>query len=316
MAASNTLAGDQLIFGCAVTGLAGENQACLLAESIRSNCGRYANAPIWIFAPTGLYDLSDDALSTLGRLGVRPLDFTLDPDWQGIPFASKVAASATAEALAIGRGLLVWLDPHTIFFQEPGGLLLDTDKVLGCRPVDHKLIGSAADQPLDPFWRDVFRMCDVPQASLFTMTTSTGEIPIRPYINAGCLVVRPEKGLLRAWAERFGQALASGIFERYFRADFLYRIFLHQAILSGVVLSKLRQEQIQILDHLVNYPIHMHYQYPAARRPARMNELISGRYEKFFDDPDWPASFPADEPLLSWLAGRLAANGLAPGPKE
>jgi hypothetical protein len=44
-----------------------------------------------------------------------------------------------------------------------------------------------------------------------------------------------------------------------------------------------------------------------------MNDLISGRYDTFFDDPQWPALLPSDEPLRGWLAGRIAALGLATG---
>lgn len=127
--------------------------------------------------------------------------------------------------------------------------------------MDHKLIGSAADEPVDTFWRDVYKVCRVPEVGLFTMTTSADVIRIRPYINAGCLVVRLEVGVLQAWRERFGRALASGVFKPYFQQDILYRIFLHQAILAGAVLSVLKGAQIQILPpHLVNYPMHMHEQ--------------------------------------------------------
>ncbi|MGD8856676.1 MAG: hypothetical protein PVG33_10130 [Chloroflexota bacterium] len=306
----------RVVFACAAAGAPSLARACLLAESIRRHAGRFANEPIWLFQPQGANGLSADALGALDRLGVRSMAFEVGPGWQSTPFAGKVAAAAAAEALAAGRGqLLVWLDPDTIFFQEPGGLLLQPGKVLGCRPVDHKLIGSAVDKPPDPFWQDIYQLCGVPQARLFTMTTSADAIRIRPYINAGCLVVRPETGLLQAWRQRFDQALASGAFEAYFQRNVLYRIFLHQAILAGAVLSILGEEQIQILPHLVNYPMHMHGQYPADRRPARMNDLISGRYDTFFDDPEWPALFPSDEPLQGWLARRLTHYNLAAGQK-
>jgi hypothetical protein len=310
--ASNSFGQDQLLFGCAVTSATSEAQACLLAESIRRQADRFAMAEIWVFEPLTAYELSERGADRLDRLGVSRVEFVIDPGWQGIPFASKVAASAAAEMLAAGRGqLLVWLDPDTIFFREPDGLLLPAGKVLGCRPVDHKLIGSPAAEPVDRFWLDVYQLCNVPEARLFTMTTSSEAIPIRPYINAGCLVVRPEVGLLRSWRRHFGRALASAVFEPYFQQDVLYRIFLHQAILAGATLSMLREDQIQILSHLVNYPMHMHTQYPADRRPARMSDLISGRYDTLFDDPNWPASFPGDEPLRQWLAGRLETYGLA-----
>jgi hypothetical protein len=302
---------DRIIFGCAVSGATSQAQACLLVESIRRHAGRFADQAIWVFKPQGGDDLTERTSGTFDRLRVRTIAFEIDSGWRTIPFAGKVAASAEAERRATERGrLLVWLDPDTIFFQEPGSLLLQAGKALGCRPVDHKLIGSAVNQPPDAFWQDVYQVCGVPQTRLFTMTTSADAIRIRPYINAGCLVVRPEIGLLQAWRRRFSQALASGLFEPYFQQNILYRIFLHQAILTGAVLSILREDQIQLLPHLVNYPMHMHDRYPADRRPARMNDLISGRYDTFFDEPGWADRFTGNEPLRGWLARQLTTYDL------
>jgi hypothetical protein len=299
--------GTMLTFGCAVTSVVGEAQACILVESIREYAGRHSDAVIWVFVPRGIHQLSRQGKEAFDRLGASPIEFEIDPAFQGIPFASKVAAAAQAESMITADDQqLAWLDPDTIFFQEPEELLLQSGKVLGCRPVDHLLIGSPAAEPVDAFWLGVYRICEVDPGRLFTMATSADQIQIRPYLNAGCLVVRPEIGLLRRWRACFSQALASAVFEPYFEQDILYRIFLHQAILAGAILSKAREVQIHILPHLVNYPMHMHAQYPADRRPKKMNDLISGRYDTFFRDPAWPDLLPSANPIRDWLAGQLA----------
>ena len=97
--------------------------------------------------------------------------------------------------------------------------MLPPEKGLGCRPVDHILIGSPADQPVDAFWRDVYRVTGVSEKQLFTMTTSADQKRIRPYVNAGFLVVRPELGLLRQWRAQFTEVLAARVFESYFEKD-------------------------------------------------------------------------------------------------
>ena len=309
---------QSLIFGCAVTSAESEAQACLLAESVRAYGGRFSSAPIWAFSPRGAtkkaFRYSKRTAAVFEMLAVETKQVEIDPVVHGFPFAGKVLASAAAEEQAAGQAdALVWLDPDSIIFQEPGALLLEPGKALGCRPVDHVLIGSPMDQPADAFWNTIYRSCGVSSKAIFPMTTSADQIVIRPYINAGMLVVRPGIGLLRGWRDRFRELLAAGIFERFFAQDSLYKIFLHQAILTGVILASLTEVQIQTMSHLVNYPMHMHGQYPLERRPARMNDLISGRYDTFFHDKAWPALFPSEEPLRGWLARQVIAYGLVKG---
>ena len=300
-----------MIFACAVTSAKTESQACLLAGSIRTFAGRFSDSPIWALNPQDRYPLSDSTVNRFAHLGVQSFTFEAEPLKLEIPFTGKVFASAEAETLAEDQAeLLVWLDPDSIVIQEPRAMVLDPGKLLACRPVDHILIGSPYDQPADAFWHTIYQTCDVPRQRLFPMTTSADETRIRPYMNAGLLVVQPDKGLLRRWRDQFRDALESGIFEPYLTQDVRHKIFLHQAILAGVILSALKREQIQILSHLVNYPLHMHGDYPPRLRPARMNDLISGRYDTFFGDPEWPMLFPSDEPLRSWLVHQLVIHGL------
>jgi len=306
----------QVVFGSAVTSASAAAQLCLLAKSIRRYGGRFANCPIWAFVPAQLLRLPEERVEAFAQLGVRTMECEIEPVAQGFPFASKVMASAMAEDLLGGRDeILVWMDPDSIIFQEPEVLLLQPGKELGCRPVDHTLIGSPADLPVDDFWQTVYLRNGIIGERLFSMVTSTDQIRIRPYMNAGFLVVRPKQGVLRRWRACFVDALAANVFERYYEKDILYKIFLHQAILAGVVLSQLKESQIQIFPRLVNYPMHMHGQYPAEHRPARMNQLISGRYDMFFEDQDWPHLFSSDEPLRSWLELQARYYGVAGGEK-
>lgn len=259
-----------------------------------------------------VHRLSEKARMAFERLGADIRSFPVDPLARGFPFAGKVLASAAAEELAQGRTrLLVWLDPDSIIFNEPEPLLLPPAVVLGCRPVDHLLIGSPFAEAIDEFWQAICVTYQVPEERLFPMTTSADEVTIRPYFNAGLLVVRPEAGLLRLWQRHFLEALRTRRFNPFFAADVLYRLFLHQAILTGVILSSLTEQQIKILSHLLNYPLHMHLQYPSQRRPEKLDDLISGRYDTLFHDPSWPNLFPSNEPLKSWLAGQLVTYGLA-----
>jgi hypothetical protein len=137
------------------------------------------------------------------------------------------------------------------------------------------------------------------------MTATVDENRIRPYFNAGFLVVRPERGLLQLWRDSFFGLYDRPCFEEIFRKSDLHLIFFHQAILAGSVLSSMAREQIQILSHLINYPMHMHAAYPADRRPGQMNDLITCRYDILFQDPSWMRVISINDPLKSWLDEQL-----------
>jgi len=77
-------------------------------------------------------------------------------------------------------------------------------------------------------------------------------------------------------------------------------------VLSATVIASINQKEIKQLPYIVNYPLHMHSQYPADRRPQSINELITLRYEDFFSKPNWRDKIQVEPPLEDWLAEREA----------
>jgi len=47
--------------------------------------------------------------------------------------------------------------------------------------------------------------------------------------------------------------------------------------------------------------LHLHDRVVAERQPARLNDLVSCRYEQFFEDEHWEEKIRVEEPLRSWL---------------
>jgi len=84
-----------------------------------------------------------------------------------------------------------------------------------------------------------------------------------------------------------------------------YKIFMHQAVLAGVVLNLFEQDELQELPESVNYPLHLHDEYPPEYRPKALNELITYRYENIKELLDSLKRIPVKEPLKSWLNDRL-----------
>jgi hypothetical protein len=133
------------------------------------------------------------------------------------------------------------------------------------------------------------------------MVTSVDQVTIRPYFNAGFLVVRPGRGLLRKWSDIFFGTYRLPAFTSFYEQNQLYEIFIHQAVLSGIILASLEQNDLLELPRYVNYPLHMQGDYPAEHRPQTLNELITCRYDPGFSDLELRELITIEEPLRSWL---------------
>lgn len=153
---------NRLIFSTLLEDKGDVSRALLLAKSIRAFAGDLSPAPIWVFLSKSVEQLSNQSRAQFDALEVDLHPFQVDSQAASFPFAKKVVASAAAETLAAGKtALLVWMDPGSMVINEPQGLLLEAEEKLGCRPVDHLLIGPAFDKPLEPFWESIFADCGV-----------------------------------------------------------------------------------------------------------------------------------------------------------
>jgi len=188
---------QSLIFGAFAEGEEQLKHTLILVESIRTFAGIYKNSPVWIYVP-------EESLQGMGDMAGKFR--SLDAEVRGsqaprtalqFPYSRKVFAAAEAEAAAEGKAdILVWMDDDTVFLNEPDEFDLKRGVAFGYRPVMHQLIGSLYSEPLDEFWTRVYQKLSVPETAIFPMTTPADSKTIRPYFNAGLLVVRPEKGIL------------------------------------------------------------------------------------------------------------------------
>jgi len=302
---------EKLIFtSAALPGRASETDALLLAESIRAHAGSLSRAPIWCFVPEYGKRLNPAIEDRLLSLDVTLIPFEIDLKLTTFPFVAEAQAAALAESMALGRArFLAWLAANTVVLQEPSDFLLREGRSLGFRPVHHALVGSRYDRPLDPFWTLVYRYCKVPEGRVFPMMTHVDGTRIRPYFNAGLLVTRPRKRLLLAWRDVFLKAYQEPYFQEFYKQDERYTVFIHQAVLSGVILSTLATDEMQELPASYNYPLHLHAQDVTGLRPSTLEELVTFRHEGFYRDPEWMAKMPAKDPLKRWISERLSLVG-------
>jgi hypothetical protein len=283
----------------------------LLAASIRKFAGSFSASPLWVLVPSSGYKLSKELKDQLLSLDIQIIPFSVDPEVSKFPFAGYVLATAVAESLARNKTeFLVWLNSDTLVFNEPTAYLLDENKNLGYRPVHHTLVGSIYGAPIDPFWDLIYRKCGVLEEKIFPMKTHVDHNILRPYFNAGCLIVRPQNGLFQAWWNSFKELYRDPNFEQFYETNRLYTVFIHQAILAGVILSTMDPQELQELPFNYNYPLHLYFESPSEYQPQNLNELITARYEEL------PVldTVPLQEPLKSWLKAQL--NALSKNPSE
>jgi hypothetical protein len=294
-----------LIFACTLGPGEAENEALRLARSIRTFGGEFCFNPIWMLSQRTENDLSEATQQELFSLGVRLVTYEMDPGGANFPFAAYVTAASIAEALAQGESsFLAMLAADTLVVQPPSAWLLDSGKSLGGCPVHLKLLGSGYNEPVDEFWGRIYRHCRVNVDKIFPMQTIVDEQLVRAYVNAGLLVVRPERGLLRAWQTNFEAFYRLPELEAFYQQQADYKIFVHQMVLAGSILSSLNPEEFQQFAFEMNYPLHLHSEVASGHRPTSLNQLITCRYEdyaEFFGKPDLDRIIQIEAPLKDWL---------------
>ncbi|MFX1416526.1 MAG: hypothetical protein ACFFC0_06915 [Promethearchaeota archaeon] len=283
-----------------------ETNALLLTESIRAFGGSLSSTPIWCFTPENESSVSAVFKRRLDFLDTVLVPFQIARKSREFAFAGHVHAAANAESKAMGQSkLLVWLAPNTLVLQEPRGFLLQKGKSLGYRPVHHKLLGSSIEEPLDEFWTLIYEHCGVPEDQVFTMKTHVEDIPIRPYFNAGSLIVEPDIKILQTWLDTFLRVFQRSEYLEFYNQDIRYEVFMHQAVLTGVILSNLSNRRMVELPSSYNYPLNLYAEDKTKNRPESLEECVTVRHEGFYKDSSWMKKIPAKKRLKEWIAEQL-----------
>jgi hypothetical protein len=282
----------------------------LLAASIRTFAGAYKDAPVRLYAPAGLVAEGSETRKLLAALRVEVRHSTA-PAALWFFFAAKVYAAAQAEADAVGEAtILAWLDDDTIVLQQPDEFLLPAGKSLGYRPVMHKNVGLLYDEPMDAFWGRAFALLGVKESSVFPVVTPADGDTLRTYVNAGCLAVRPERGLLRKWAGCFSVLHRDPDLTEMCRQDRAKRIFIHQVALAGAILTHLARDEMVELSDRINYPIFFESKFGAKRDFRDLTGVVTFRHESYFRDPapDWERQLRGPADRIAWIKAHLAVT--------
>ncbi len=289
---------NSVLFATVVRSPYGLSRARLLIESLRTFGGDLGRAQFLFFQSDAISAL--DAGQQDDSIKMIPLDV---PDAiQGYPFAEKVCACAKAEELAAPDfSSLVWIDPGCLVTNPPTLFALDASADAAVRPVHLQIVGLLAEQPLDAFWKKIYETAGV-QDIHTTVESFVDRKRIRAYFNSHAFSVKPSLGLIQYWYGRFRELVSDREFQETACQDDLHRIFLFQALLSALLVTRLDPRRIRILPPEYNYPYNLQKDVAEARRAESLDDLVCIAYEDRSLDPGLMNDISVSEPLRSWLA--------------
>ncbi len=277
----------------------------VLARSIRERGGAFAGAPIYVSVPKR----ERLPVARLQGLGVEILPLEIDEAFLGYPLAVKAFAAARAEARARrGAGALAWLDPGVVVLAQPDALALDGSADAVLRPVTlANTIGMAPGKEPDEYWRPIYSATGLLGRSLPVLETVVDGAAIQPYYNCEVFAFNPRLGLAAEWARLLARFLKDEAYQKTACTTFLRRLFLHQAVLSAVITSRVQPGRIRPLPLASGYPFGQHARLPAAGRLAALDDAAVVIFDQAWQqDPEWPERIPSGAALRQWLGDVFA----------
>jgi len=289
-----------------------ERQALILLRSLRLFGGTMAEMPVWIFIPEGR-QLNPEAKQALSELRVRFLSFPIDDSFAKFPFAMKTVAAAAAEKQTEEEDcILAWHDRTGFIRQAPTAFLLPENKSFGFRPTDIANIGAPFGKPIPPFWETICAHFEIQPAMLPPIITAIDQQKLHLYVNAGLLVVRPKKRILRTWAAYLKQTYHLPKFTSFYHQKQAYAIFLHQAALTAAVVNSTLQDERAILPAQYLFSVDNFFDYPSKSRPESLDDIVTGRFHDFFALDNWEKLITASGELIDWFKAQLKEGAYWP----
>lgn len=273
-------------------------RARLLVDSLRSFGGDLSQCPIWLFEADPL----EAPCGSLAETGVDVLPLEVPATVRGYLYAAKVAACAQAETLAqTNVGSLVYLAPENLIVKPPQQFDLGETFDVSVRPVHIRNVGLLTSDPVDGFWRGVYDVVGVHDVRT-SVESFVDTQQLRAYFNSAAFAVNPGVGLFHRWFECFEALVNDRDYQSRYCQDVAHRVFLHQAVLSTVIVTELGWERVRILSPDYVYPYNLHQAVRPDRRVRALDDLVCVYYE---DRPLAPAlvdDLAIHEPLRTWLS--------------
>jgi hypothetical protein len=303
-----------VVFACIIDYPQQIPQAVFLARSSRTFSGALSASPIRLYSPAGSPEPAGNLRAGLSELGVEVRSYEVPGAAAPYSLGGKPFAAARAEAeTRASADLLVLLAPNTLVVAEPKELLLPAGKELGFSPVHHQNVGSWYEEVPDEWWARIFRVLGISPSALWPMETLADRRIVRPYFSSGSLVVRPERGLLAAWARSFTALVGDADVARM-SADGPRNLFLHQAALAGAMVAELPRDRMLQVSYRNNCPLLFERFFGAVYPFDSLEDVAAMRYEFAFQDlPEgWQQDVKAPAHVRDWITRQLGGLGGRP----
>ncbi|MEZ5358441.1 MAG: hypothetical protein R3F48_06375 [Candidatus Zixiibacteriota bacterium] len=280
-----------------------------LTESLRQFGGRFADSEVRMYLPQSVTIDDAEFKQRIKEHHVLLKRCRVPESAEKFFYGGKPFAAAAAEADAEKSGHnLVWLDHDAIFLSEPTAFELAPDTCLAYLPVMHNRSGTNFESPPDAFWSRIYELQQLTPEMLFPMITPADEEKIRAYFHCGILAVRPHKGIMRRWAAEFKRLCTDDALIAISEENQTYRIFLHQAALTGAILHTITRDEMLELPEVYNYPIFFDRQYGAKKPYNDITDAVIIRcvvnLKKIGDN--WPDELIGPDDKKDWLRNHLA----------
>ncbi len=277
-----------------------ERSTRVFIKSLRDRGGKYKNAPIYVV----LTDPEYMPGRSLTGDNIHILTLEMDSTCSTYPLAVKAFAAARVEAIVKDHcSTLAWFDPATLILDSLDELDLENRHGVSVRPVSLvNTIGIPPATEPDAYWKPLYQALDLNYQTLPGYTTIVDEKPIQPYFNCEIFSVDPRRGIFAEWARQLAQFIKNETYQKEVCTTFLRRLFLHQAVLSAVIIARVAPEEIKPLSIRTSYPFGQHDQLASSKKVKTLNELSAAIFDYQWEkNPNWLEKIPAEGPLKEWL---------------
>jgi hypothetical protein len=289
----------QIQYMTAISSQEEAKQVKLLLDSLFRFGGRLGEYPVWLFFTDLEFSVG---FSESDKIKIFHLK--IDSPFRNYPLSEKVFACASAEEMVSSEvQSLVWLNPDCLIFNPPALFVLGEAYDAAFRSVHIRNVGSLADEPIDGYWLSVYEEIGVREVP-YTFESFVDAQTIRPYFNTHCFSIDPSLGIMRTWRAYFKSLILNREFQTNYCQDSLHQLFLHQVVLSALIMKLIEQKRILMLPPEYSYPLHLQEKLPSSKKIQSLNQLVCMVYE----DSTLLEGIEIEEPIRSWLkAKRLRA---------
>jgi len=271
-----------------------------LIKSLRRFGASYQNSPVYVALDTtkGL----SSARMSLQNVTLVP--FHMPSCAAGYPLAVKAYAAAAIEAsMPDSVRTLAWFDPETLVLGSLQDLDLDTSQAVAIRPVFLvNTIGQSPATAVNDYWRPIYRATALESSAVPQVRSVVDEHVLRAYYSCIIFSFQPRLGLAGEWSRLMTIFVQDTLYQKSVCTTFLQKLFLHQAILSALIVRRVPAGDIRMLPLTCGYPLNLHERLPDGKKQKSMDHLSSLILDELWRrNADWQSLLPCAEPMRTGL---------------